>query len=91
MSPDPENPLLRRLHSATGHLQAVTGMVEADAPCQQVLHQLRAVQAALCAVGCLLIEEQIQNSLAVIEQSDSSQDRTQAAEQLVLLHQMMTK
>lgn len=43
--------LIRRLRSAQGHLQTVTGMVEAGEPCEQALHQLNAVQGALKAAA----------------------------------------
>ncbi len=43
--------LLNRLRSAEGHLHGIIGMLEADEPCEQVLHQLEAVEAALEAAG----------------------------------------
>ncbi len=48
---DEHDVLLNRLRSAEGHLHGVIGMLEANEPCEQVLHQLEAVEAALEAAG----------------------------------------
>ena len=52
--------LLQRLRSASGHLQAVIAMVGAGEPCESVLHQLCAVQAAITAARRTLIRCQVQ-------------------------------
>ena len=49
MKPDQQSEIIRRLRCAAGHLNAVIEMTEAGQPCEQVLHQLNAVQAALRA------------------------------------------
>ncbi len=49
--PHEHDALLNRLRSAEGHLHGIIGMLEADEPCEQVLHQLEAVEAALEAAG----------------------------------------
>lgn len=51
--------LLQRLHSANGHLQAVIAMVEAGEPCESLLHQLWAVEAAIVAARRTLIQCQV--------------------------------
>jgi DNA-binding FrmR family transcriptional regulator len=89
MSPEANEKILRRLRSAEGHLRAVIQMLEQDAPCEQVLHQLGAVQAALRAVGSLLVDENLQASKAVICRAESPEDRAQALERLVALYQIM--
>jgi DNA-binding FrmR family transcriptional regulator len=66
-------------------------MVEADKPCDQVLHQLEAVEAALRAAGCLLIEGQRQASMEVIQTSLNAGERTEALENLVGLYEKRTR
>lgn len=44
-----------RLRTAAGHLDAVIRMVENGQPCEEVLHQLNAVQSALHAAGTKII------------------------------------
>ncbi len=50
-SPKEHSAIVGRLKSAAGHLRAVIGMVEAGKSCDEVLHQLGAVQAALAVAG----------------------------------------
>jgi DNA-binding FrmR family transcriptional regulator len=47
--------IIQRLRSAAGHLNAVIHMAESGQPCEDVLHQLNAVQAALRIVGTKII------------------------------------
>lgn len=51
MKPNQQPEIIRRMRCAAGHLNAVIKMTEEGKPCEQVLHQLDAVQAALQAVG----------------------------------------
>jgi DNA-binding FrmR family transcriptional regulator len=43
------------LRSAAGHMNAVLEMAESGQPCEDVLHQLNAVQSALRVVGTRII------------------------------------
>ncbi len=83
--------LLQRLRTASGHLKAVIRMVEEDAPCEHVLQQIHAVQAALQSAGCVLIEEQMAFSQTVIEQDPSPEVRLQALERLIHLYQLLVR
>ncbi|MDP1715698.1 MAG: metal-sensing transcriptional repressor [Anaerolineales bacterium] len=51
---DPHPEFLQRLRCAAGHLNAVIKMAEAGEPCEQLLHQLGAVDAAMRAAGARL-------------------------------------
>jgi len=75
MKTSQQSEILQRLRSASGHLNAVIKMAEAGQPCEQVLHQLGAVEAALRAAGIKLIICQAQSSEAVILDSPSSEQR----------------
>lgn len=55
-----------RLNTAVGHLQAIRELVEAGRPCEEVLHQLRAVKAALRVAGIRLLACQIKYSEEII-------------------------
>ena len=68
--------IMRRLRSAAGHLNAVIEMAESGQPCEQVLHQLNAVQSALRIAGTKIIcceaesvREEILNSLSFPQRS----------------------
>jgi DNA-binding FrmR family transcriptional regulator len=63
--------IMQRLRSAAGHLNAVIELAESGQPCEDVLHQLNAVQSALRRVGTKIIcceaevvRENILNSLS---------------------------
>ena len=47
--------IMQRLRSAAGHLNAVIEMAESGQPCENVLHQLNAVQSALSVAGKKII------------------------------------
>lgn len=78
--------IVNRLRAAEGHLHAVLGMVEAGAPCEEVLHQLGAVEAALCAAGRALRYGQFRQSLEIIQHGTSADARLAELERLATLY-----
>lgn len=67
--------IMQRFHSVRGHLEAVIQMTEVGRPCDELLYQLNAVQAALRAIGIKLIACQAQDSRTVILRSSSPEER----------------
>jgi CsoR family transcriptional regulator, copper-sensing transcriptional repressor len=55
-----KNKLLNRLSKASGHLNAVYRMVDNQQYCIDVLHQLKAVQAALDKVSEALLRQHLE-------------------------------
>jgi DNA-binding FrmR family transcriptional regulator len=86
MTPDQQPEIVRRLRCAAGHLNAVIEMAEKGQPCEEVLHQLNAVQAALRVTGIRLIICQAQSSQAVILDSPSLQQRSSELKRLQSLY-----
>ncbi|MBI5839813.1 MAG: metal-sensitive transcriptional regulator [Chloroflexi bacterium] len=86
MKPDSQFEIISRLRCAAGHLNAVVEMAEAGQPCEQVLHQLSAVQSALHAAGIKLIICQAQISQSVILDSPSPQERLAELKRLQSLY-----
>ena len=86
MKPDPQSDVIRRLRCAAGHLNAVIEMTEAGQPCEEVLHQLNAVQAALRVTSGKLIICQTQNSQEIILDSPSAERRTSELKRLQSLY-----
>lgn len=92
MQPESQAEIVWRLHTAAGHLRAVCELVEADKPCEEVLHQLGAVRAALRVVGTRLFicqwkqsEEIIMNGSAEVRAAELTRLRrliTLVAQQL---------
>lgn len=88
MKPDQQSEIIQRLRSASGHLNAVIEMAESGKPCEQVLHQLNAIQSALGAVGLRVLICQVQESETLILNSTSSQDRANELKRLQSLYTM---
>jgi len=89
-TPNQQSDLIRRLQSAAGHLNTVIEMTEAGQPCEQVLHQLNAVQCALRAVGLKLITCQIQNSQTTILDCSSIEERISELRRIQSLYTIFT-
>jgi DNA-binding FrmR family transcriptional regulator len=89
--PNPREDIAQRMHCAAGHLQAVIEMTEAGAPCEQVLHQLNAVRAALHMVGVKIIECQAQSSQDVILNCASVEKRVDALHHLQSLYAIFVR
>lgn len=81
-----QDALLARLKSAEGHLHAVIGMVESNASCEQVLHQLNAVCAALRTAEHTLLQCQIQTSVRIITEATNTHIRLAEMERLKHLY-----
>ena len=86
MKPDQQAEIVRRLRSASGHLKAIVEMTETGQPCEQVLHQLNAVQAALHVAGIKLINCQVRSSQSIILDSSSAQKRIAELKRLQSLY-----
>lgn len=91
MNPDRQSEILKRLRCAAGHLDAVIHMTETGQPCDQVLHQLNAVQAALRTAGIKMIECQALSSQEVIVNSPSVEQRMLELQNLQSLYTVYVK
>jgi DNA-binding FrmR family transcriptional regulator len=86
MEPHSQADILQRLRCAEGHLNAVIEMAESGQPCEQVLHQLNAVQSALRATGGKIICWQSKSMQDVVLNSDSFAERSTALKRLQSLY-----
>lgn len=91
MKPAQQTDISRRLRCSAGHLSAVIEMAEAGQPCELVLYQLNAVQAALQAIGVKIIQSQVQCSQEVILNSASVSQRTTELQRLQSLYAIFLK
>jgi DNA-binding FrmR family transcriptional regulator len=90
-SPKEHSAVVSRLKTAAGHLRAVIAMVEAGEPCDEVLHQLGAVQAALVAAGSAMVDCQVESSAEIILRNPSTEARVAELERLVNLYGLLSK
>ena len=91
MRSDRQAEIIRRLHCAAGHLEAVIRMAEAGRSCEEVLHQLNAVQSALSAAAIRIIHCQAQSSRDLILSSPSLNERTAELKRLQALYMILTQ
>ena len=89
MTPDPQAEVVQRLRCAAGHLNAVIEMAENGQSCEQVLHQLNAVEAALRAAEVHLVNTHIQASEAVLLSNSSPAQRANELKKLLSLYTIM--
>lgn len=73
--------LLARMKRIEGQVKGVTRMVEEDAYCDNILHQISAIRAALDAVGKQVLENHLRGCLV---------DRLQAGENEVVDELLVT-
>ncbi|MEI6579107.1 MAG: metal-sensing transcriptional repressor [Eubacteriales bacterium] len=55
--------LITRLNRAEGQVRGIKGMIEKDVYCDDVLHQISAVQSALDSISKLVLENHIRGCL----------------------------
>jgi DNA-binding FrmR family transcriptional regulator len=67
--------LSRRLRTATGHLVAVTRMVEEEAYCVEILKQISAVQSALSKVALALSTAHMKYCVRDAVERDGGEER----------------
>lgn len=65
--------LLTRLNRVEGQVRGIKGMIEKDAYCDDVLHQITAAQAALDSVSKLVLENHIRGCLVEKIQSGENE------------------
>lgn len=86
--PGPNDPaskdkILARIRSVEGHLRGVLQMVEEDGYCIDVLHQTKAIHAALSKVESLLLDRHLHHCVATAVQSEKPQERERVIAELL--------
>lgn len=80
----PQIELVRRLHCTAGHLQGIAGMVERGEPCEKLVYQMVAVEAALHQVNRLILNYHLSFCLAQQWQAGQAARERGCAELLAL-------
>ncbi len=81
--------IARQLRCAAESLNVLIKMTESGQPCEEVLHQIYAVQLALRATGTRLIICRAQNSQAIILDSHSRKQRLSELKRLQSLYAIL--
>jgi DNA-binding FrmR family transcriptional regulator len=88
MTPDSMSGIRQQLQLACEQLNTVLIMVEEELPCQDVLHQLHAVEATLQAIGQRLVLCQVDEIETLIKNSTSSEECTAQLQRFVPLYSL---
>jgi DNA-binding FrmR family transcriptional regulator len=83
MSPAAKATLLRRLRRVEGQVRGLQRMVEAEAYCIDVLHQVAAARAALAEVGRTLLGGHVERCVVDAVRSGSRRDRDRKVSELL--------
>ena len=66
---------LRRLKTVEGHLRGIQRMIEEEAYCMDVLHQIQAVQGALNKVSSQILEEHLHSCVITAIRGEDADER----------------
>jgi DNA-binding FrmR family transcriptional regulator len=83
MNPAAKATLLRRLRRVEGQVRGLQRMVEAEAYCIDVLHQVAAARAALAEVGRTLLGGHVERCVVDAVRSGSRRDRDRKVNELL--------
>jgi DNA-binding FrmR family transcriptional regulator len=73
---------LHRLKNAEGHLRGVQRMIQQDAYCIDVIHQIQAVQAALNKVSSMILEEHLNSCLTIAIRGEDEGERERVLKEI---------
>ncbi len=82
---------LKRLRIVEGHLKGVTRMVEEDAYCIDIIHQVQAVQAALNKVSTQILENHLNSCVTVAIRGEDPAERERVMKEITDVFETATK
>ena len=82
---------LKRLKTVTGHLGGVIRMVEEDAYCIDIIHQIQAVQAALNKVSTAILENHLNSCVTTAIRGEDPAERERVLREITDVFEMAAK
>lgn len=83
--------VLQQLRLTEVHLQVIGRMLVEDQPCQQIIHQLNAVQCAIEAVGSMLLQMEVERCLQTLRDNPCPEQRCEQLARLVNLYPLFKR
>lgn len=77
-----------RLTSAAGHIKGIERMVQNNAPCLDVLQQIRAVEAALHKTSVMILQVHLRTCLMAAVQNHEADERERALKDITAVFEM---
>jgi DNA-binding FrmR family transcriptional regulator len=72
----------KRLKNAEGHLRGIQRMLEEDAYCIDVIHQIQAVQAALNKISAMILEEHLNSCVITAIRGEDASERERVLKEI---------
>ena len=78
---------LQRLKTVEGHVRGIQRMVEGEAYCMDVIHQIQAVQAALNRVSTQILEEHLNSCVIIAVRGEDTNERERVLKEIIEVFQ----
>ncbi len=82
---------LRRLKNIEGHVRGVSGMIEKEAYCIDVIRQIQAVQAALSKVSTKILDDHLRSCVITAIRGDEPEERERVLEEISEVYEMASR
>lgn len=82
---------IRRIKTIEGHLRGIQRMVEEDAYCIDIIHQINAVQAALHKVSTQILESHLHSCVTTALRGDDPDERERVLKEIVDVFEAASK
>lgn len=83
--------VLKRLTVIEGHLKGIKKMVDQDAYCIDVIHQIYAVQSALNKVSAMILDDHLNNCVISAVRGENPDDRERVLKEIADLFEKISK
>jgi DNA-binding FrmR family transcriptional regulator len=83
--------VMKRLTVIEGHLKGVKKMVEQDAYCIEVIHQIHAVQSALNKVSAMILDDHLNSCVVSAVRGENPDDRERVLKEIADLFEKISK
>ncbi len=75
--------MIRRLKTAEGHIRGIERMLDDDAYCIDVIHQIQAVQAALNKVSTEILDRHMNSCMITAVRGDDPAERERVLKEII--------
>ena len=72
----------KRLKNVEGHLRGIERMLDENAYCIDVIHQIQAVQAALNKISAMILEEHLNSCVITAIQGENAAERERVLKEI---------
>ena len=82
---------IRRMKIAEGHLRGIQRMLEEDAYCVDIIHQINAVKASLDKISVSILDQHLKSCLTTAVRGDDPDERERVLAEIVELFETSKK